>query len=105
MKIFVLGWSELTGFKFCNLVRKHYLDGISTSLDDGVNTVTGEGLDEAFEDAEAVVDLTNSPSFEDTEALEFFETSGRNIIAAELKAGVEQHIALSVVGADRLQES
>src|SRR5262249_37346673 len=105
MKIVVLGGSGLIGTKLVNVLRQSCLDVISTSLADGVNTITGEGLDEALEDAEVVVDVTNSPCFEDKAALEFFETFGRNIITAEVKADVKHHIALSVVGADRLQES
>jgi uncharacterized protein YbjT (DUF2867 family) len=70
-----------------------------------VNTITGEGVDEALAGAEVVVDVTNSPSFEDKAVLEFFETSARNIIAAEVKAGVKHHVVLSVVGADRVPDS
>ena len=71
----------------------------------GVNTLTGEGLAEALKDTQVVVDVSNSPSFADAAALEFFETSTRNILAAEAAAGVGHHIALSVVGADRLPDS
>jgi uncharacterized protein YbjT (DUF2867 family) len=74
-------------------------------LNTGVNTITGEGLDSAVADAKVVVDLANSPSFEDAAVLEFFQTSGRNLLTAELKAGVEHHVALSVIGADRLPDS
>ena len=71
----------------------------------GVNTITGEGLAEALAGAQVVVDVANSPSFEDKAVLEFFETSGRNLLAAEAAAGVEHHVALSVVGTDRLPDS
>lgn len=105
MKIVVLGGSGLIGSKLVNLLRQEGHDVVAASLATGVNTLTGEGLDEAFNGAEVVVDVTNSPSFEDKAVLEFFETAGRNIIAAEVKAGVNHHVALSVVGADRLPES
>jgi uncharacterized protein YbjT (DUF2867 family) len=105
MTIVVMGGSGLIGSRLVNLLRQSCLDVVSTSLEDGVNTITGEGLDDVFEDAEVVVDLTNAPSFEDSAVLVFFETSGRNISAAEIKAGVQHHIALSFVGIDRLQES
>jgi uncharacterized protein YbjT (DUF2867 family) len=105
MTIVVLGGSGLIGNRLVNLLRQGCHDVVSASLSFGVNTLTGEGLDDAFEDAEVVVDVTNSPSFEDKAVLEFFETSGRNIIAAEIRAGVSHHVALSVVGTDRLQAS
>lgn len=105
MKIVVIGGSGRIGFKLVNVLRQSCLDVISASRISGVNTITGEGLDEALEDAEMVVDVTSAPSLEHQAALEFFETSGRNIIAAERAAGVEHHVALSVVGIDRLQES
>ena len=105
MTTVVIGGSGLIGSKLVNMLWQSCADVVSTSLASGVNTVTGEGLDEALEDAEVVIDVTNSPSFEDGAVMEFFETSGRNIIAAEVKAGVKHHIALSVVGTDRLQES
>jgi uncharacterized protein YbjT (DUF2867 family) len=78
---------------------------LAASLDTGVNTLTGEGLAEALAGAQVVVDLANSPSFEDKAVLEFFETAGRNLFAAEATAGVGHHLALSVVGADRLPAS
>jgi uncharacterized protein YbjT (DUF2867 family) len=105
MKIVVLGGSGLIGSKLVNLLRQDGHEVIAASLASGVNTLTGEGLAEAFAGAEVVVDVTNSPSFEDKAVLEFFETSGRNIIAAEVKAGVDHHVALSIVGTDRLPES
>jgi uncharacterized protein YbjT (DUF2867 family) len=105
MKIVVIGASGLIGSKLVNILRQRGQDVVAASLASGVNTITGEGLAEALAGAEVVVDVTNSPSFEDKAVLEFFETSGRNIIAAEIKAGVKHHVALSVVGADRLPES
>ncbi len=106
MKIVVIGGSGLIGSKLINLLhQKGFDDVVSASLANGVNTLTGEGLDEALAGADVVVDVTNSPSFEDKAVMEFFQTSGRNIIAAEVKAGVKHHVALSIVGADRLPES
>ena len=105
MKITVLGGSGLIGSKLVNLLRQAGHDVVAASLASGLNTITGAGLDEALAGAQVVVDVTNSPSFEDKAVLEFFETSGRNIVAAEVKAGVKHHVALSVVGTERLQES
>ena len=105
MKITVLGGSGLIGSKLVNLLRQEGHDVVAASLASGLNTITGAGLDEALAGAQVVVDVTNSPSFEDKAVLDFFETSGRNIIAAEVKAGVKHHVALSVVGTERLQES
>jgi uncharacterized protein YbjT (DUF2867 family) len=105
MKITVLGASGLIGSKLVNLLRQEGHDVVAASLASGLNTITGAGLDEALAGAQVVVDVTNSPSFEDKAVLDFFETSGRNIIAAEVKAGVKHHVALSVVGTERLQES
>jgi uncharacterized protein YbjT (DUF2867 family) len=105
MKITVLGGSGLIGSKLVHLLHQEGQEVVSASLASGLNTITGAGLDEALAGAQVVVDVTNSPSFEDQAVLEFFETSGRNIIAAEVKAGVRHHIALSVVGTERLQES
>ena len=105
MKIVVLGGSGLIGSKLITLLRRGGHDAVSASLASGVNTITGVGLAEALAGAQVVVDVTNSPSFEDKAVLDFFETSGRNIIAAEVKAGVKHHVALSVVGADRLPDS
>jgi uncharacterized protein YbjT (DUF2867 family) len=86
-------------------VRAHGHEAVPADLDTGVNTLTGEGLTEALEGAAVVVDVSNSPSFEVTAALEFFETSTRNILDAEGAAGVEHHVALSIVGTERLAES
>ena len=105
MKIVVIGGTGLIGSKLVDLLQQSCLDVVPVSRAYGVNTVTGEGLDEALEDAEIVVDVTRSPSLEEQAALEFFEMSERNIIAAEVKAEVQHHIALSVVGTDRLQDS
>jgi uncharacterized protein YbjT (DUF2867 family) len=105
MKITVLGGSGLIGSKLVNLLQQRGHEVVAASLASGVNTLTGEGLDGALAGAQVVVDVTNSPSFEDKAVLEFFETSGRNIFEAEVEAGVKHHVALSVVGADRLPDS
>jgi uncharacterized protein YbjT (DUF2867 family) len=105
MRIVVLGGSGLIGSKLVTLLRQEDHDVVSASHSSGLNTLTGEGLDVALAGARVVVDVTNSPSFEDKAVLEFFETSGRHIVAAEVKAGVTLHVALSVVGTERLQES
>lgn len=105
MNITVLGGSGLIGSKLVNLLQQRGHEVVAASLASGVNTLTGEGLDKALAGAQVVVDVTNSPSFEDEAVLEFFKTSGRNILAAEVEAGVKHHVALSVVGADRLPDS
>jgi len=105
MRIVVLGGSGLIGSKLVNLLRQDGQDVVSASHADGLNTITGEGVDAALADAQVVVDVTNSPSFEDQAAMDFFANSGRHIGAAEVKAGVTHHVALSVVGTDRLQEN
>jgi len=105
MKITVLGGNGLIGSKLVKILRERGHEVVAASLATGLNTITGAGLDEALAGAEVVVDVTNSPSFEDKAVLEFFQTSGRNIIAAEVKAGVKHHVALSIVGTDRLPES
>ena len=105
MKIVVIGGSGLIGTKLVNNLRQHGHEVVAASLSSGVNILTGEGLAEALTGAQAVVDVANSPSFEDKAVLEFFETSGRNLLAAEAAAGVGHHIALSVVGTDRLLAS
>lgn len=105
MKIVVIGGSGLIGTKLVNKLRQHGHEVVAASPASGVNTITGEGLAEALAGAQVVVDVANSPSFEDKAVLEFFETSGRNLLAAEATAGVGHHIALSVVGTDRLLES
>lgn len=102
MKIVVIGGSGLIGSKVVNILRQRGHEVMAASPSTGVNTLTGEGLPEALAGAQVVVDVANSPSFEDKPALEFFETSGRNLLAAEKTAGVKHHVALSVVGTDRL---
>jgi len=105
MKIVVIGGSGLIGTKLVNKLGQLGHDVVAASPSSGVNTITGEGLAEALAGAQIVVDVANSPSFEDKAALEFFETSGRNLLAAEAAAGVGHHVALSVVGTDRLLQS
>ena len=105
MKIVVIGGSGLIGTKLVNKLRQHGHEVVAASPSSGVNTLTGEGLAEALAGAQVVVDVANSPSFEDKAVLEFFETSGRNLLAAEAAAGVGHHVALSVVGTERLLAS
>src|SRR4051794_32397919 len=105
MKIVVIGGSGLIGTKLVKRLRDTGHEVFAASPTSGVNTVTGEGLAETLLGAQVVVDVANSPSFEDKEVLDFFETSGRNVLAAEAVAGVRHHLALSVVGTERLQES
>lgn len=105
MKIVVIGGSGLIGTNVVNRLRRKGHDVVAASPNSGVNTITGEGLADALEGAKVVVDVANSPSFEDAAVLDFFKTSGRNLLAAETAAGVGHHVALSVVGADRLPES
>ena len=105
MKIVVIGGTGLIGSKLVARLAEHGHEAIPASTDSGVNTLTGEGLAEVLEGASVVVDVSNSPSFEDAAVLEFFETSTRNLLAAEAAAGVGHHVALSVVGTDRLSES
>jgi uncharacterized protein YbjT (DUF2867 family) len=101
MKIVVIGGTGLIGSKTVALLRKGNHEVLAASPQNGVNTITGEGLKEAMSGAEVVIDLANSPSFEDKAVLEFFETAGRNLLAAETAAGVRHHVALSIVGTDR----
>jgi uncharacterized protein YbjT (DUF2867 family) len=105
MKIVVIGGSGLIGKKLVKNLRERGHEVVAASPSSGVNALTGEGLAEALTGAQVVVDVANSPSFEDKAVLEFFETSGRNLLAAEAAAGVGHHVALSVVGADRLPDS
>jgi uncharacterized protein YbjT (DUF2867 family) len=105
MKIVVIGGSGLIGAKLVNKLRELGHEIVAASPASGINTLTGEGLAEALAGAQVVVDVANSPSFEDKAVLEFFETSGRNLLAAEAAAGVGHHVALSVVGTDRLLQS
>jgi uncharacterized protein YbjT (DUF2867 family) len=101
MKIVVIGGTGLIGSKTVAILRNGNHDVLAASPQNGVNTITGEGLNEAMSGAEVVVDLANSPSFQDKAVLEFFETAGRNLFAAETAAGVRHHVALSIVGTDR----
>ena len=105
MKIVVIGGTGLIGSKLVNLLRQRGHEAVAASPNTGVNTLTGEGLAAALKGAQVVVDVANSPSFEDKAVLEFFETSGRNLLAAEAAAGVQHHVALSVVGTERLPGS
>ena len=105
MKIVVIGGTGLIGSKLVALLRQRGEEVLAASPETGVNTLTGQGLAEALAGARVVVDVANSPSFEDAAVMSFFETSGRNLLAAETAAGVKHHVALSVVGTDRLQES
>jgi len=105
MKIVVIGGSGLIGSKVVNKLREAGHEVLAASPASGVNTITGEGLDAALAGAQVVLDVANSPSFEDKAVLEFFHTAGRNLMAAEARAGVKHHVALSVVGTDRLGES
>lgn len=105
MKITVIGASGLIGSKLVKLLQQRGHEVVSASLASGVNVLTGEGLDEAMAGAQVVVDVTNSPSFADKAVMDFFTTSGGNLVAAEVQAGVKHHVALSVVGADRLPDS
>src|SRR5947208_885302 len=101
MKIVVIGGTGLIGSKTLPILREGGHEVLAASPNTGVNTITGEGLKEAMVGAQVVIDLANSPSFEDKAVLEFFETSGRNLLAAEAAAGVRHHVALSIVGTDR----
>ena len=105
MKIVVIGGSGLIGTNLVNRLRQKGHDVIAASPASGVNTITREGLAAALSGAQVVVDVANSPSFEDKAVLDFFETAGRNLLAAEAAAGVGHHVALSVVGTQRLRES
>src|SRR5437764_9128691 len=104
MKIVVIGGTGLIGTKLANKLREQGHEVIPAAPSTGVNTITGEGLDKTLSGAEIVVDVATSPSFEDSAALKFFETSGRNLLAAEAAANVRYHVALSIVGTDRLPE-
>jgi uncharacterized protein YbjT (DUF2867 family) len=105
MKIVVIGGSGLIGTKLVKLLREKGHEALAASPSSGVNTITGEGLKEAMSGTQVVIDLANSPSFEDRAVLEFFETSGRNLLAAEAAAGVRHHVALSIVGTDRTPDN
>jgi uncharacterized protein YbjT (DUF2867 family) len=105
MKIVIIGGTGLIGSKLVKKLRGHGHQAVPASRDSGVNTFTGEGLAEIIEGAAVVVDVSNSPSFEDAAVLNFFKTSTRNVLDAEAAAGVGHHVALSVVGTERLSES
>jgi len=105
MKIVVIGGSGLIGKKLVPILREFGHEAVPASPSSGVNTLTGEGLTEALAGAGVVVDVTNSPSWEDKAVLEFFETSTRNILAAEAPAGVKHHVALSIAGDDCIPDS
>src|ERR1041384_7903929 len=105
MKIVVIGGTGLIGSKVVSILRERGHEVTSASPSSGVNTLTGEGLAGALAGAQVVVDVANSPSFEDKPAMEFFETSGRNLLVGAKTAGVKHHVALSVVGTDRLTGS
>jgi len=105
MKIVVIGGSGLIGSKTVSILRGRGHEVVAASSKTGVNTITGAGLQEAIAGAQVVIDLTNSPSFEDKAVLEFFRTSGRNLLAAEAAAGVGHHVALSIVGIERTPDN
>jgi uncharacterized protein YbjT (DUF2867 family) len=105
MKIVIIGGTGLIGTKVVNNLRARGHDVVAASPSSGINTFTGEGLADALKGAQVVVDLANAPQWDDKAVLEFFETAGRNLLAAETAAGVKHHIALSIVGAERSPES
>jgi uncharacterized protein YbjT (DUF2867 family) len=105
MKIVVIGGTGLIGSKTIPILRQVGHEVVAASPKTGVNSITGEGLKEAMAGTQVVIDLANSPSFEDKAVLEFFETSGRNLLAAEAAASVRHHVALSIVGTDRTPEN
>ncbi len=105
MKIVVIGGTGLIGSKLVNQLREHGHEAVAAAPNTGVNTLTGEGLAEVLKGVAVVVDVSNSPSWEDAAVLRFFETSTRNLLTSESAAGVGHHVALSVVGTDRLSES
>jgi uncharacterized protein YbjT (DUF2867 family) len=105
VKIVVIGGTGLIGSKVVEKLRQRGHEVIAAAPNTGVNTITGEGLANALAGAQVVVDVANSPSMEDRAAMEFFQTAGKNLTAAEQSAGVKHHVALSVVGTDRLQDS
>jgi uncharacterized protein YbjT (DUF2867 family) len=105
MKIVVIGGTGLIGSKTVAILRKNGHEVVAASPQSGVNTITGEGLKQAMAGTQVVIDLANSPSFEDKAVLEFFQTSGRNLLAAEAAAGVRHHVALSIVGTDRTPDN
>jgi uncharacterized protein YbjT (DUF2867 family) len=105
MKIVIIGGTGLIGSKTATILRQGGHEVIAASPSTGVNSITGEGLAAALQGAQVVVDLTNAPSWADQEVLDFFQTSSRNILAAEAAAGVRHHVALSIVGTDRMPDN
>jgi uncharacterized protein YbjT (DUF2867 family) len=105
MKIVVIGGTGLIGSKLVARLDEHGHEAVAASPNTGVNTLTGEGLSEVLAGAQVVVDVSNAPDWDDDAVMHFFETSTRNLLAAETAAGVEHHVALSVVGSERLTES
>src|SRR5499433_1812499 len=105
MKIVVIGGTGLIGSKTVAILRHGGHEVVAASPNTGVNTITGEGLKEALAGAQVVIDLANAPSWEDKAVLEFFQTSGRNLLAAEAAAGVRHHVAVSIVGTDRMPDN
>ena len=105
MKIVIIGGTGLIGSKLVTRLLQHGHEAVPAAPGTGVNTLTGEGLSRALDGADVVVDVSNSPSYAEGPAMEFFETSTRNLLAAEAAAGVAHHVALSVVGTERLSES
>ncbi|WP_328498913.1 SDR family oxidoreductase [Streptomyces sp. NBC_00414] len=104
MKVVVIGGTGLVGSKLVARLTEHGHEAVAAAPNTGVNTLTGEGLAEVLQGASVVVDVSNSPSFEDNDVMEFFRTSTTNLLKAETDAGVTHHVALSVVGTERLQE-
>ncbi|TXH32105.1 MAG: SDR family oxidoreductase [Rhodospirillaceae bacterium] len=104
MKIVVIGGTGLIGSKSVAILREGGHEVVAASPKGGVNTITGEGLEEAMAGAQVVIDVSNAPSFDANAVLEFFETSGRNLLAAEAAAGIRHHVALSIVGTDRVPD-
>src|SRR5438067_7446659 len=105
MKIVIIGGTGLIGTKLVNNLRQRGHEVVAASPSSGVNTFTGEGLAEALTGAQVVVDVANAPSWEDQAVLEFFETAGRNLLAAEAASGVQHHVAVSIVGTDRMPDN
>ncbi|URM25461.1 SDR family oxidoreductase [Pseudomonas frederiksbergensis] len=105
MKIVVIGGTGLIGSKLVNILRERGHDALAAAPSTGVNSITREGLAQAMDGADIVVDVANAPSWEDQAVLDFFETSSRNLLAAEAAAGVRHHVALSIVGSERLPEN
>jgi uncharacterized protein YbjT (DUF2867 family) len=105
MKVVVIGGTGLIGSKLVDQLRRHGHEPLAAAPDTGVNTLTGEGLADALEGAQVVVDVANAPAWDDAAVLDFFQTTSRNLLAAETTAGVGHHVALSVVGTDRLPGS